>query len=574
MKKTNRIALKVIGIILSLILILLFSTNIIIKNKLESYIENELPDNIEINYKGISINFLQGSFSFNDLEILIKDLEKDVLVSTFEIDDFEVNSLGYLEYYKNKKIVIQEIAFDNLKAKHYLPSKKEKKNKSKTKKQKEVIPIFIKNLNLENASVKIFEENRDSLLFSSNNININISDLLFNEKTKKQKIPLQYSSYQVVIDSVFLKVGSYNNLTVAKLQQTDKSLSITGIHLKNKYSKKEFSRILPAEKAYFDVSADSLLFHDFYQGFQNDSLVIKSSLLSIDGVFAKIYKDKLVKDNQKTKALYSKLIRELPIKLTIDSVEISNSKLVFSLKNHKTNPPGSLTISDINASVSNVSNTYSPPEKTIILVDALFMKNTPVHVNWSFDINNKNDEFTFIGDVGAISGKSLNTFITPLINTRLEGEIEHTFFTFKGNNNRSMIYMSQKYEHIKLEVLNKKKKNNKIVSGIANVFVHHKSGSKKSDYNHIIADAKREHAKSFFAYLGKNLISAMETSFFLKKNKKYKPHKDYKVLKEYHEKRLLKRERRLKNKKTVKRKSNYNTQASIKKNKVFLFNKV
>jgi hypothetical protein len=164
------------------------------------------------------------------------------------------------------------------------------------------------------------------------------------------------------------------------------------------------------------------------------------------------------------------------------------------------------------------------------------MKNSAFHANWNFDTSNKNDEFEFIGDVGNISGKSLNVLLTPLINARLEGEIEHTLFHIKGNNKNSKIYMSQKYEQVKIEILNKKRKKNKVVSGIANVFVHHKSDKKGIAYNHITAEGARDNTKSFFNYLAVNLKSALLVSFFEKKNKKYKVEKEHVELEKYHKK--------------------------------------
>ena len=48
-----------------------------------------------------------------------------------------------------------------------------------------------------------------------------------------------------------------------------------------------------------------------------------------------------------------------------------------------------------------MSNTYLPPVKTVIAVEGVFMKNTPITAEWSFDVTNTSDVFKFEGYAGA-----------------------------------------------------------------------------------------------------------------------------------------------------------------------------
>ena len=550
MKKFKRILLIVIGITVVLLIIAGFFANSIIEKEVKDYIDNELPKNIETTYGNIKVNTFAGNISIDNIHLTVKDTILGTVMSEFDLKKFSINNIGYLKYLKNDQIHLKEIVFDELNAKYY---QVEKKEENKNKEYKKDIPLLIEEIKFNNSSVIVYENIQDTVLLSTKNINFSIINVLFNERTSYQKIPFDYESYSLSTDSLFVKTGKYNILKINHIKDKNKKLSLVGIDFKTKYSKKELSKIIPFEKDHYIASADSVVFNNFEHGFSNNTFFLNTSVLEVDNAILEIYRDKLVKDDVTPKDLFSKSIRELPFKLKIDSVYINEANIYYSQKKFVSNPTGNMKIRVTEATVANLGNTYSSPNKTIILADAIFMKNTPLHANWSFDVNNENDEFEFIGDLGKISGKDINVLLTPLINAKLKGDIDHTIFNIKGNNYTSMIYMSQKYEHIKIEVLNKQKKNNKFVSSIANIIIHRKSGNKKGEYNHITADASRDLIKGFFNFLVVNLKSAATVSFLKKKNKKYKHHKNHVDLKKYHDEYVRNKKSRLKKKESRKK---------------------
>jgi len=255
-------------------------------------------------------------------------------------------------------------------------------------------------------------------------------------------------------------------------------------------------------------------------------LFFTTNLISIDQANTKFYRDKLIADDLRIKPLYSESIRELPFKLTVDSIAVRKSNVVYSEKTSIETPDGVLRISSINAGITNISNIYLPPKRTEIIVDAIFMKNTPIHVNWSFDINKTNDSFKFIGEVGNLRASDMNAYLTPIINVKLKGEIYKSLFTITGDFNQSEIKLSQDYTNIKLEILNKKKTKNKFLSSVANIFIHKDSEEKDGRYFHnITTQATRDKTKSFFNYLAKNLIAGLYVNFTHKNNTVTKPKK-------------------------------------------------
>jgi len=529
MKKNKPILLIVIGIITVILIILLFFANSFVKNKIEALLQNNIPDHIENSYESISVNVLGGTVSLNELSLQIKLKDSSLIQTKAIMKSFTIAGVSYWDYIFNDEIHVGSIKFEDLQLEYYKDHKNKPKDSIEGEKPIELPkPIIIDNINFENTAVSIFDKSKDSTFLYSKNINVAIEDILLNESTLLQKIPIKYGDVSIQTDSIFFKTGIYEDLFVNHLEIENNNITLKDIHFKTKYSKTELSKIITKERDHLNIKVDEFKINNLDFGFENDSLFVKSNLISINKTDAAFYRDKLVADDYKLKNLYSKSLRELPIKLTIDSVSIVNSKVEYSEKGHPENPAGVLTISNLNGGVSNLSNTYSSPEKTTIYVEAIFMKNSPMDATWSFDINQINDAFTFVGHLGKLEASDMNVFIAPLINVKLEGEIIETYFDITGDYNQSVINISQDYDNIKVDIFNKKKKKRKALSEIANVFINDDSEVDGQIFHNVTANASRDKTKSFFNYLARNLKSSL-LIMFTKRNKsdkkKSKKHK-------------------------------------------------
>jgi hypothetical protein len=526
MKKYKRILLIVIGIIIIILIIISLYANSILKNKIEAFLQNNIPDHIENSYESISVNVIGGTVSVIKPSILIKIKDSTIVHTQVDMESFVVEGLSYWDYLFNDEIHIDKLLFEDLKFTYYKDRNTKTKDTIEKKTLKLPKPIVIDNINFESAVITIIDKTKDSIFLYSNNINVYLEDLLLNENTLVHKIPVKFGSAFVSSDSIFFKAGNYEYLNVDRFKVESGSVVLNGIQYKTKYSREQLSQIIRIERDHINVEVDEFKINNFDVGFVDDTLSLSSNFISIDHPNASLYRDKLVTDDPRIKKLYSKMIRELPFKLTLDSISIINGKVVYSEKAIQKNPAGVLTISNLNAGVSNLSNTYLSPEKTSIIADAIFMKNTPIRANWYFDINDTNDAFIFTGNGGKLDASDMNIFITPLLNTELKGQIHNTYFTISGDQYRSTIELKQSFDHIKVDLLTKKKNKKILLSSMANIIVHRDSKAKDEEFNTVSANATRDNTKSFFNYLARNIKSAMIVNFTQKKNKKPKKRKE------------------------------------------------
>ena len=112
----------------------------------------------------------------------------------------------------------------------------------------------------------------------------------------------------------------------------------------------------------------------------------------------------------------------------------------------------------------------------------------------------------------------MNVFLTPLLNAKVKGEVIASNFTINGNFDESVINISQEFKDVDVTLLNKKKKEKELLSAVANAVLNDNSGEKGNLLHNATTQAKRDHTKSFFNYLAKNLINGVKVNFLRKNN--------------------------------------------------------
>ena len=148
------------------------------------------------------------------------------------------------------------------------------------------------------------------------------------------------------------------------------------------------------------------------------------------------------------------------------------------------------------------------------------MEKTPFTANWSFDVQNKNDHFTFKAEVGPMVADRMNSFTEPNLKVRLEGKTNKTYFTIDGNNETSTTNMKINYSNFKVSVLQKDgERKNKLLSAVANIFISKDSEKKNDYYREGTAEATRNKTQSVFNFLWISVKNAL-TKCMTGKNKK------------------------------------------------------
>ncbi|MEO6346417.1 MAG: hypothetical protein ABIO60_00775 [Aquaticitalea sp.] len=518
MRKPLKITLIVLFSIVVLAIVGVFVSNAIVKSKIEKFLNNSLPQSVEVTYTDIDVSTISGRVAIINPKIknFGKTLEK--VNSTLEMDTLIVDGFGYWDYWTKDKITVSSIQLRQPKMNYYHTPPIDKKKYSYSKLEHLTQNITVNRVNVQNGQLVIREMQTDSLLLKTENFTANVMDVQLNERTVKNRIPFIFKDYNVHFDTLFYHLSEFENVSIKTTKITTEEAEFHDIKMHTKYSRQELSKLIAVERDHFDVNINSIVLKNQIFGYKNDSIFFFTiPKIIVDEPNLNIYRNKLVADDNSIKPLYSKMLRNLNFDLTLSTISLNNGTITYSEKIKTDAAIAQIHFSKIFATIDNISNTYVSPEKTSIAMQALFMEQAPMDIEWYFDVNEVNDHFIFKADIGKLDASKLNVFTEPSINVRLDGELNKIFFTIDGYDDTSTVDLKLNYEDFKVIVMQKKeKKKNKLLSAVANIFIKKDSEKETDNFRNGSAQVTRDKTKSVFNFIWLNtsqsLLDAMTGS--------------------------------------------------------------
>jgi hypothetical protein len=440
-----------------------------------------------------SIANKNGSKDIKIPSLTLSDLHFKVVDDTFQIfgENLEV---------ENPSVWVQQ----GIKA---IPEKNE------TQKEKEndmPLPVSIASVSLNNAQITLLRPDKNPHL-QVEGFNIMLKDVLINSATLQQGIPCQFSEIEFDSKLLEFKLNDYDLLSFKTVSLQHNELQIEDLAIKTIYSKTELSKVISKERDHMDAEMPMITLKDFHFDVLDTTFQVSASDFIVDNPVLKVYRDKLVRDDTSIKPLYSKLIRNIPFPLTIDSLHINNALITYEEKVLAGQAAGAIHFSNLNAAIGNVSNTYAKGEKkTTIQINSIFMDESPLKIDWSFDVNDPRDTFQIQGELDALNATKMNSFTKASLNVQLEGKVKKTYFNINGNDDNSTVDLRISYDNFKVEILNKENNRSWLLSAVANIFVRKNTDSRESTFKEGKATAERNKDKSFFNYLWINIQEGLK----------------------------------------------------------------
>ena len=280
------------------------------------------------------------------------------------------------------------------------------------------------------------------------------------------------------------------------------TIKLNKTHFFTKFSKKELNQMIAHERDHINLEIAEASVADINFGFENDSLLFTSESSMLSGLDLEMFRDKNLPDDFSNKPLYAKMLKSLPIKFSIETFDIANSRLSYKEEELGKENSGELRFEDISGKIKNLNNLLGD-DKVEIVLDSKLMGEGDMHLDWSFNVNDPNQRFLVKGSLDNLHTKRLNDFLTPTLNVQTEGVINQLYFTISGNENVANGDVKMRYNDFRFNVLNKDRvKVNKILTFIGNLFIDDGSKADEDGYRYgQIENVERNQTKSFFNYL-------------------------------------------------------------------------
>ncbi|MDN3596257.1 hypothetical protein [Zunongwangia endophytica] len=488
----KQIGLAVISVIIILVIIASFFANSFVEKKAISLLEKEVP---ELKFETLDINIFQNEASLTQI-----DFNKPTI--NLKSDELTVSGLNYWKILFGKNIKLNKLEIQSPQIVYNSKNKTSKSaDKSDSKSKKFNKDITVDKIQIKEGSFEILDSISKSKLIVKS-FDFKIENIHADSTTIKNKIPFEFGQFGLEVDSVTYNLDKRQQLDVAKINIQNKKTLLESLHLTSKYSRQEFQKYTPIEKDMYELTIDSLGFENTDYGFRNDSLKILIGNAFISNANFDIYRDKTLPDDTSIKPMYSEMLRKMSLLLKMDTLKISNSKIVYEEKMKADREPGKVIFANLNATIANLTNFSDQKEfpTTSVSANADFMNEAPLNLQWGFKVNNPSDFFNVSGNMGVLSAKSMNGFLKPGMNVKAEGSITSMRYDFSGNRFKATGGVNIAYKDFKIEVLkNDGTEKSGFLTTVANVFVNHNGESGENANKGL--EIERDKTKSFWNYL-------------------------------------------------------------------------
>ncbi|MDM1554100.1 hypothetical protein HX126_05960 [Chryseobacterium indologenes] len=367
--------------------------------------------------------------------------------------------------------------------------------------------VIIRKVSLKNSNL-IYDKGKEPLAF--HDLNATVNDIEISPKTNNQGLSFTIKDYFLTTRNFAYKTQFYNiNLGLLKLNKN--KAQINNFAMKPLVSRNQFIKMIPVERDLYDLKVAQIIAEGEWDLF-SDHKFINASHVVIQSADANIFRSKIPKDDPKIKALYSKMLRSIKIPMTINTLDLKNSVLVYEEDTPESMGPGKLTFSNFNMNIKNLNSAKAKgkPTKVDINIHCSFMNLSPLSVNWGFDVADQHDTFTISGKTSNLPANGINPFIRPYLHvTATSGTIQEMLFNFKGNPAGLHGTFNLKHKDLKIAVLNKNNHEKKgFLTAVVNVFLKSDSGSYPESVK--VEDVERDPTKSFFNLFWKGIEQGLK----------------------------------------------------------------
>jgi hypothetical protein len=499
-------------------------TDRIIDPYVRSMLEQTKPMNHRIVYKKIKVNLFQKIIKISDLRIypdssLVKDdnLWMDISVSTVKLTDF-----GIWDMLLHKKLSLGDLLLLKPDVKIYLPLQPadeiiEDVTKDSTTRSRAPLlkSITLERMLLSGGSFQLIHN--DKILASSPDINFVTEQIRLARNSKDEPIGYTYGQVKIYLNDITLnsESGLYDmSLGSFTFDKSDSSVVLKGFRMIPKYDKKEFSKQVNFQVDRMDVTTGRIDIKGIGFGRLLAGKPLYISSIRIDSVDADIYRDKNVPvDLNRFPLFYNESFLKVSLPVYLDTVMITNSKLLYNELAEGKTFAGEILLGDFNLSTYALSNQVDSTivNEMRIFIKAKIMGEGPLNAEVVLPLEGNLRDFRCTGSVGAMKLPPLNGMLEPLLNITFKGgNLNRMTFDFKGTDDVSKGWMEFLYQDLDVVLLGKEPGKEKgFVSFLANTMALSNNPAKGKDLKIVEIGTERDKNKGLVGYIWRTIQSGM-----------------------------------------------------------------
>ncbi len=493
-----------ISLIIFAILIFLYIT---IKFGTEWYISDQLTKKINHDNQLFQVKIENTRFHLYNLSLDLYDIhfqpvdESSTSISG-TIDHLDLGSISLFDFIFNGIIETEAIII----AEPVLDIKIKKSEKSKKKESS--AGMFKQDIFDKIRVNKFLVKNADFDLSGTMDGNLNLrsfslENIVLDSASMADKIPFNYDSAVVRIDSLSLMPDSLYLLSTEQVSLVRNQLKISGFHYKPQFQKSEYATVFPKRKPMYDVFIDAITMDSLHWKLpEGQPMQFVVGMLDLDSLNLQMYIDKHVpRDADKIRPMPSKALQQAPFVLTINQMKADRSNFLYQIQPKDVAETADLFFTNLSINATDISNDSSilanNPDASFNF-DSQFMGAGNLQASFTFNMAQQDYPFSAAGNLQPMRFSALNQLLAPLMSIEVDGNLNNFTYNFSGNNETASGTVDMAYQNMQLVFEEKPGESAPILQALSSLVLDNNLEENNSSQAEVTFN--KEDERSFFYY--------------------------------------------------------------------------
>ncbi len=477
------------------------AAQLLFTQKVKTALAEQIPKNIQLEYRDLSTNVFLGNIALKNVELNTSDGNTQVLA-----DLMAIKGIGYLSLLSGKTAELGEVYLE--KPQILLKQQMGDTLRKKASPPQSAPKLAIKKVKLDQGSLIIRNIETDSLVLEAKTIDLNLSQLELDPKPESQQPPFALDSYEIIVEDLYFDVSPFEYMRCESFQLSNTSGMLENIIFKSKYSPEVLATKKRVQHDHFEVKVEKIQITE-PDLFGNTGPKLIAPLLEIHGPNIIVHRNMLLPPSKKIKKLPSQMLREMPIKLKIDSISVTDGEVHFYKKTMADVEPQQIVFTNLQKQIKNLNNTGDG--MVTVTGQHQIMGDGNFNIEFNFDPQHEDNRFLVKVSISDFHAKKISPFMRSTFDVEIDGTVNEMYYTIDGNEWSSRGEMKMKYDQFKFKALKKDHLTvNKFKSSIANLLT--KKGKRKADedgFRHGQFEVDRDRTRWVINYIWINMRTGM-----------------------------------------------------------------
>jgi hypothetical protein len=475
-------------------IIFVFIISIIILNK---YLNNSIIEKIKtniyestnheyiLNVDDLNINLF--SQSINITNIIIEPLQKEKSTKNhfvFKSKSLRVIDLSIIKFLRERKIDISNIEFYKPELIVFWDSENGKRTDIESN-YKNMVPLIkmlkVNHITIKDLKFNIFKNSYNVFpIFNSNTNYLNLQNINFDLSKIKLSEIIVFDKFVIVIDSFKCNIGNDSLYTVkTKKLYVDYNNSIMifdSLKLIPNYSKNEFAKKAGKQTSRIEIGLGKIKIFNINYKLMLDEKRVSIHKIELVECNLDVYRDNRLPLAKIIRPSIQAMIKSVPFLISIDTIELKNSKIAFEAIHPHAFSTGKISINNFEVTVTGIQNDsckISENQSVDALASGNIMNKGKFNLKYNFPLNTDKEHFYCSGSLSRMTLSTFNSIIIPVKNLQFRsGIIDYINFSFTAEENYASGIMKFKYHNLKIDMLNKLNSKNGLSQKLKSLLVN------------------------------------------------------------------------------------------------------